>query len=206
MKDSKIESEVLSKIVMGEGRDSNVGLAVFPVISGCWVKWVPALVVVGAKSIWTVGAGVSRIVVERECKRISVRIEICMVDISVIMVVVIHFTVRRSLTDWVWLISWFQERNDEIQVSKTLVSGVSHDKFVSSAIKTTVRRTVRGSIRNFIWTDFFMGIQFLCAKRRKTEHNFSKKFSFKGIAKELNYKMIGVSKIPSDRKCPGNRK
>ena len=142
MKDSKIESEVLPKIVMGEGRDSNVCLAVFPVISACWVKRVPTLVVVWAKSIWTAVTGVSIIIVERECERITVRIEICMINISVIMVISVHFTFRRSLTDWVVLISWFQESNDEIQVSKTLVCGVSHDKFVSSTIETTIRRTV----------------------------------------------------------------
>ena len=142
MKDSKIESEVLSKIVMGEGWDSNVCFAVFPVIRACWVQGVPALVVIGAESVWPAGAGVSRIIVERERKSISVRIEICMVDISVVMIISVHFTVGWSLTDWVWLRCWFQESNDEIQISKTLVSRVSHDKFVSSTIKTTIGRAV----------------------------------------------------------------
>ena len=27
-----------------------------------------------------------------------------------------------------------------------------------------------------------------------------------GIAKELNYKMVGVSKVTGDQNCPGNRK
>ena len=31
-------------------------------------------------------------------------------------------------------------------------------------------------------------------------------FSQKKLPKEFNYKMIGVSKVTSDRNCPGNRK
>ena len=52
------------------------------------------------------------------------------------------------------------------------------------------------------WINF--ELENLYANKRKTQHSFRKKFFFQGIAKELNYEMLGISKMLSDRKMVAN--